>query len=159
MFQKIIFLSILGAFTFACSRQIKTEQSDKKSKLIIKLEQLGYPMEEVATGLDDFFVGNEDLGSIGVNLDPHPGLKKFYKVLNQIKSSQKTELVLVRIANIENGDWPYSDAIYVIGDWNVEELRIATASLRPDDIVDGWMYDKPVNIDVSQRNVHTIWWD
>ena len=28
-------------------------------------------------GIDRFFDGNDDLGSIGCNLDPHPGIARF----------------------------------------------------------------------------------
>ena len=43
--------------------------------------ELAAQSEPRVVPIDRFFAGNDDLGSIGCNLDPHPGIDRFRQVL------------------------------------------------------------------------------
>src|SRR5262249_18698986 len=47
--------------------------------------------------LEEFFTGNEDLGSIGCNLTDHPGMQTFYTELKAIRSRPDVQGVFVAI--------------------------------------------------------------
>jgi hypothetical protein len=133
---------------------------DRKIKIVNEIRKHGFPAKEVAVTLEEFFEGNNDDASIGVNLYPHqPSPQDFYDVFKRIKDSEKTENIFVRISDAEEGDWFYTDAVYVVGKWAPDELREVVRDLRPDEIYEGWMYGKPVNISQTNDKVLSLWWD
>jgi len=133
---------------------------NKKSTILNEIKKEGYPHKEVAVSLETFFEGNNDFSSIGVNLYPHqPSPQEFYSVFKKIKSSPKTENIFVRISDSDDGDWFYTDAVYVVGNWTKDEIKEAVKDIQPDEIYDEWMYGKPVNIPETTGKVFSIWWD
>ena len=57
---------------------------DYRRELIEKLKRIGLPSHGTpppVVSLEDFFVGNEDYGSIGCNLTEHPGPQFFFERL------------------------------------------------------------------------------
>jgi hypothetical protein len=133
---------------------------DKKAKILTEIEKAGFPEKEVAVSMDDFFEENNDPASIGVNLYPHqPTPQDFYDVFKKIKASDKTENIFVRISDAEEGQWFYSDAVYIVGNWTSDEIKEMVKDLKPDEIYEGWMYGKPVNISQTNNKVLSLWWD
>jgi hypothetical protein len=135
---------------------------DKKTSLTRKIKSLGFPDKEIVVTLDDFFEGNSDPGSIGPNIYPDQPLpKEFYKKLSDLKGSDKVVDVLVRISDVEDLDWPYTDTIYIITNLTSEELKVILKDLYPDEIYDDWMYGKPVNAPTIEEGmkVYSVWWD
>ena len=63
-------------------------------------------------GLEDFFDGNDDDGSIGCNLleNEHPGPEGFYTVLKAIRSRPEVQDILVEVYEVEDGQWPFSES-------------------------------------------------
>jgi len=132
---------------------------NKKTAFLNEIVMAGYPKKEVILGLDAFFTGNNDPCSIGVNLEPQLTPKEFYDVLLKIRSFSKTENIFVRISDVEDTDWFYTDTVYITGEWTLEEIKKMTEVLSPSEIYDGWMYGKPINIPETLTKVHSIWWD
>src|SRR3954447_10874149 len=61
---------------------------------------------EPVVSLEQFFEDNVDLGSIGGNLHPHPGIATFYRVLRDIRDRPEVDDVLVGISEVvENREW------------------------------------------------------
>lgn len=149
-FTKFLILSAI--FFSSC------KNDNPKSLLLNEIQKQGFPKNEVAISFEQFFDGNKVIGSIGANLDPEIQPKKFYDLFKKIKANQKTEAIYVRIIDIED-EWPSSDAVYIIGDWTLEELKKQASTLQPDEIVEGFMYDRPANISIGKKNVFTLWWD
>jgi hypothetical protein len=60
-----------------------------------------------------FFDGNQDEGSIGCNLLPHPGLSAFREVLVGLTRRSDVEAVYAQVAEIDPGVglWPFADRI------------------------------------------------
>ena len=109
-----------------------------------------------------FFDGNDDLGSIGCNLDPHPGIDKFRNVLTGLLGRPDVRAVYAQIAELDPGDgcWPFTDTVLVAGVIPADGLRQAVAVLQPDEV--GAADQFGVSPSIGQRHgcpVMVIWWD
>jgi len=136
--------------------------SDKRAELLKRIKKEGFPNKEVFVSVKDFFDGNNDVGSIGVNLYPNqPPLKKFYDTLIAIEQDIKTEILLVRIADIDDTEWFYADTVYISGDYSLNDVKKLFKQLKPDEIFEGKMFDKPSNIPPieSDNKDYCVWWD
>jgi hypothetical protein len=109
-----------------------------------------------------FFDGNDDLGSIGCNLDPHPGLDSFRDVLEGLLRRPGIQAVYAQISEPDPGDdcWPFSDTVFIVGPIAAAELRGAVGSLSPDSVRTAEGTDVPPYI--AERHdspVSVVWWD
>ena len=97
---------------------------------------LATPRPLPVVSLEDFFEGNDDEGSIGVNLSPHPGLPKFFQVLARIRDRRDVQDVLVEIWEVDESDadaWPFSERVYVLTrESDGEKVLEWFAELSPD---------------------------
>jgi hypothetical protein len=114
--------------------------------------------------LEHFFEGNTQIGSIGCNLDDHPGIPKFYEMLKRIRSRKDVQDVLVFISESpdESGtDWAFSDRIYVITCAGKAAVADWLKPLSPDPIEDGWGSETPSNVPAVKpgMKVFFVWWD
>jgi hypothetical protein len=78
-------------------------------------EQLAAQPEPQIVSVTKFFDGNDDLGSIGCNLDPHPGIDAFRGVLTGLLSRPDVKAVYAQISELDPGDesWPFTDTVLV----------------------------------------------
>jgi hypothetical protein len=137
-------------------------KKDKKTLLFDKIMKAGFPEREVFVSVADFFDGNEDTGSIGVNIYPEPpSLSEFHETLSKIENDGKTNSLLIRIADIEDCDWFYSDMVFINGDYTLNEVKKLFKSLKPDEVYEGLMYNEnPNNIpNLNGGKSYSIWWD
>jgi hypothetical protein len=118
---------------------------------------------EPVVGLEQFFDGNVDLGSIGGNLDDHPGVERFSAVLRAIRDRPDVYDVLVGISEVlENGEWPLSDHVYVITTATPAEVSEWAESLCADKPGEGWWNGAPPRWPIPippDARVVTLWWD
>jgi hypothetical protein len=118
---------------------------------------------EVAVSLEDFFTGNDDLGSIGSNLgDEQPPISEFYRVLKEIRSKPEVQDVLVRIyAHDDPSSWPNTDTVYIITSASPDEVEKWVACIKPDEVRAEWMYGKPpvAREPSSGMTPYSVWWD
>jgi hypothetical protein len=110
----------------------------------------------------EFFDGNDDLGSIGCNLDPHPGVDAFRDLLTGLLRRPDVEAVYVQIAELDPGEesWPFTDTVLVAGKIPADALRSAVSSLQPDEIGDSQQFG--VSPSIAERHaspVLVVWWD
>lgn len=132
-----------------------------KKILIKKIKKLGFGKNEVAVSLEDYFNGNNVIGSIMANsypdeVEPH----KLFLFLNELKKNEKIQDILIRKCEIDE-EWPYSDSIYLYTELTKEEIKKEFKQYLPDEIYNGWMYGEPngkVSI-IPPNNIYTIWWD
>ena len=135
---------------------------DRRTELLTKIKSAGYPEQEVVLSLDEFFIGNNDIGSIGVNLYPNqPSLATFYKVFKELIQTGQIENVFIRIADVEDIEWFFTDTVFIIGDTTVDTLRHKVTKIQPSEIYSGWLYGLPANLhdNFSHKQVHSLWWD
>ena len=133
-----------------------------RTELLNKIKRSGFPAKEVVLTLDEFFIGNSDMGSIGVNLYPiQPSPQTFYETFKRLLEDGKIEHAFVRIANIEEVEWFFTDAIFVTGNISLEELQQEVANVQPSEIYSGWMYGLPANLpdNFTDKQVYSLWWD
>ena len=110
----------------------------RRDRLLEVLRTKGVPVGQSpgpTVSLDDFFEGNDDLGSIGCNLTKHPGVSKFYETLAAIKSRSDVQDVLVEIVDlVDEHSWPFSDKVFVLTSMPAEILRKLMSKLEPDEV-------------------------
>ena len=112
--------------------------------------------------VDQFFDGNDDLGSIGCNLIEHPGVDKFREVLASLQTRPDVDFVWVRITDLDPGEgcWPSTDTVFVIGSITADELREAVAVLQPDEVGLAAGFDVPPSLQrYPDHQILVIWWD
>jgi len=118
---------------------------------------------EVVVSLEDFFIGNDDLGSIGCNLGgEQPAISEFYRVLKVIRSKPEVQDVIVRIYEYDDASsWPYTDTVYIITCAPTEKVEEWVAPLKPDEIYPEWMYGKPATAPEPKSGMtsYSVWWD
>jgi hypothetical protein len=100
-------------------------------------------------GLEDYFEGNDDPGSIGYNLPgEQTGPAEIYALLRPIRDRDDVADVLIEIKDLEDPDgWPASDTI-----WLIVGIGVSVATVRswfPDDLAPDEMYD---SLDPSWSN-------
>jgi hypothetical protein len=112
--------------------------------------------------LEEFFTGNEDLGSIGCNLTKHPGRGAFYAELKAIRGKPDVQDVFVAIHELnEETVWPYSECVYILTSARAEEVTQWMKKLQPSEVSEGWLYKKPPNAPSLKDGIRVVscWWD
>jgi hypothetical protein len=112
--------------------------------------------------IDDFFEGNTDQQSIGVNLlpDQHIGLAGFRRVLESVRSKPEVKSVYLELTEIpildDPGDdeiWPTACAAFVITQASLEDVRQWVAPLHPRDVCLGWCVKEGVAVPVAEADL------
>jgi hypothetical protein len=98
-----------------------------------EIERLGGADAYPVVSVDLFFDGNNDPASIGPNLDPHPGIRTFERVLEEIRRRPEVSDVVVQIDELIEGGWPYASAVYVTTTATPEEVHRWVTELQPDE--------------------------
>jgi hypothetical protein len=136
---------------------------DLKDDILDKLDELGYPENEVVLTLEEFFENNDNGDTIGVNIVHNkPSPQEFYEVLKHITDYPEVDAIYVRIADAEfPQEWFFSDTVYIVGELDIERITDITELLYPDEISEGWLYGTPVNIPktLANKRVVSLWWD
>lgn len=117
---------------------------------------------EIAVPLDLFFTGNDDRGSIGCNLaDEQPPIAEFYKTLAALRDKPEVQEVWVRIYDVDDDRWPYTDTVYVISSLPQSDIEDALRHLRFDEVLSDWMYGKPTSAPEPKQGFvpYSVWWD
>ncbi|MGD1876406.1 MAG: hypothetical protein ACFB13_02775 [Kiloniellaceae bacterium] len=138
----------------------------KRAALIVKIKAIAAAEgsnQEAVVAVEDFFDGNDDLGSIGANLPSHPGLDRFREVFLSVRSRPEVAELVVAIWELDdrpNGDWPYAEKVYlatIAGDEAVEDWF---APLEPDEIweVQADTLRPSPHLDPGYRLL-AVWWD
>jgi hypothetical protein len=83
----------------------------KRQNLVERIKMLGSPCSErplPLVTLEEFFIGNDDYGSIGCNLTPMLGPHTFFKRLNFVRSQPNVQDVFVEINEVAEDPttWP-----------------------------------------------------
>jgi len=110
----------------------------------------------------EFFDGNDDLGSVGCNLVPHPGVDAFRDVLTGLLRRPDVEAVYAQIAELDPGEesWPFTDTVLVAGKISADDLRSAVSSLQPDEVGDSQQFGvSPSIVERHGSPILVVWWD
>lgn len=113
--------------------------------------------------LEEFFEGNDCVGSIGCNLTPTPEPAEFYRLFKQIAVRDDVADVRVQVTMFDNPEeWPFSDTVWVITSAGPEEVaNWFSEQVRPDDCWQGWT--EGVNFETcpvpAGMSPIACWWD
>ncbi len=119
----------------------------------------------LTVSLEDFFTDNEDYGSIGCNLNDHPGPQEFFRILRQIRTRPEVKDILVGIASVEEPDpggaWPFSETVYVVTTASDDQVREWAQSLQPDEVgsVGIFAYQPYIAAPPPPYRIVMLWWD
>ena len=131
----------------------------KRDRLIARLSQEPEPQ---IIDVEEFFDGNDDLGSIGCNLLPHPGLEAFRDAFARLAQRPDVKGVYAQIFELDPGEgcWPFTDTVLVVGSISVEDVAAEVSQLQPDEIV---MAAESGLAEMIARRfaepVVVVWWD
>jgi hypothetical protein len=105
-----------------------------QEKCIALKRDLETQAEPQVVPLDRFFDGNDDEGSIGCYLVPHPGIPLFRETLFGLLQRPDVTAVYALISELDPGDdsWPFTDTVLVAGAIQPEALTEALSVLQPD---------------------------
>ncbi len=112
--------------------------------------------------LDEFFSGNDVIGSIGCNLlsEPHPS--DFKKLFKSMVSRNDVSNIFVQITEMDDPDWPFSDTVWVVTTASVDDIsKCFPDDLAPDEVWKGWIEGvKYESVGIPEGyNVIACWWD
>ncbi len=142
----------------------------KLLRLWERIEELGGQDTYPVVPLELFFDGNEDTASIGANLEPHPGVATFARVLKEVRARPEVADVCLQISEAYPGDageWPFASAVYVVTTAEPALVHEWARELSPDPCEDGdeqgWVYteDPPPGAPAIPPGHHlvTLFWD
>lgn len=109
---------------------------DKRGRLIGRLSKEPEPQ---IIDYEVFFDGNDDLGSIGCNLNEHPGIEAFRDAFARLARRPDVKGVYAQIFELDPGEgcWPFTDTILVVGPVSVEDVAAELSALEPDEVCTG----------------------
>ena len=133
----------------------------KRSALLrLIMSQAEYRNGRALVTVEEFFGGNEDLGSLGCNLTEHPGLNHFRRVLESISNRSDVDEIWLQIYDCEEGDWPFSENVLVFGNISDSEVQQLAESLQPSEVSEMTMEWKPSRAqNLAGRRYVNLWWD
>ena len=112
--------------------------------------------------LDEFFEGNDVIGSIGCNLEGSPHPSQIESVLQAIQAKDGVEAVYVLITAFDDPDWPFSDAVRVVTAHDADTvLSWFPEALAPDEVWEdphSGADIEPLSVPSGMRIVGA-WWD
>jgi hypothetical protein len=109
---------------------------------------------------EEFFTGNDDLGSIGCNLPDHPGLNFFRHILETVERFPNVDSVWMQIYDWDEGDWPFSENVLIFGDISPSDVKRITGSLLPSEVKVMTMDWEPTRDPrLYGRTYINLWWD
>jgi len=132
---------------------------DKRDQLVARLSAEPEPQ---IVDFEEFFDGNDDLGSIGCNLIEHPGIEAFRDAFARLARRPAVKGVYAQIYELDPGEgcWPFTDTILVVGSISVADVAAELSGLEPDEICSG--AEAGLTDIVAKRFNEPIvvaWWD
>ncbi|MBX3409796.1 MAG: hypothetical protein KF859_07910 [Phycisphaeraceae bacterium] len=112
--------------------------------------------------IEEFFDGNDDLASIGCNLDEHPGLAAFRDVCEKVRARPDVQDVRICIyETMEDAEdtWPYAEEILVITSADPDDVATWFESLDPSDIIENETPRPLTPAPGAGMKAWLVWWD
>ena len=110
--------------------------------------------------VEEFFDGNDAVGSIGCNLDGQPTPAEFYDLFRTISREREVKDIRVAVTQFEDPEWPFSDNVFIMTSASIDEVQSWFPEwLRPDIVDEGILQRcEPYDIPEGTRPV-VCWWD
>lgn len=114
--------------------------------------------------LEEFFQGNDFVGSIGCNLDGEPQPAQFLDLLSSIRLRPDVSDVRIQITCVDDpgNEWPFTDTIWIMTQRTAAEVESwFPAELAPDEVWEGWtpgLKFEEIPLDPAYQPV-AVWYD
>jgi hypothetical protein len=134
---------------------------DTKKCVALKAELQSQPEPQLVP-IARFFDGNDDEGSIGCNLVPHPGVSRFRDTLLALLQRPDVDAAYALITELDPGEnsWPFSDTVVIIGSISTDTLQAELAELQPDDVGPADLDGLGDALSQSEKDsAQVAWWD
>ena len=112
--------------------------------------------------INEFFEGNDIVGSIGCNLEGEPHPSELKTILQNIKNQADVFEVYIQITEMDDPDWPFSDTAWVITTATDKEIaKFFPDKLAPNEIWEGFIEGNNYeSIEIPKGNkLFACWWD
>lgn len=130
-----------------------------------RVNRLGHPDDpgtpRPLVTVDEFFVGNSEIGSIGCNLDSTPSPERFHALFQAIARRPEVKDIRVQITAFDVPEWPFSDTVYIMT--SASPGKVASwfpTELKPDETWSGFVDQnyEPYTVPAGIQPV-ACWWD
>jgi hypothetical protein len=112
--------------------------------------------------IEEFFDGNEIVGSIGCNLDGEPHPSEFRKILENIRNRDDVSGVYIQVTEMDDPDWPFSDTAWIVTTADENDISgLFPDNFAPNEVWEDFFEDRiyePIEIPDSYKVV-ACWWD
>ena len=118
----------------------------------------------LVVSLEEFFVGNTDEASIGVNLVPeqHIGLNGYRRVLESIHERPDVQDVFLELTEIpdldepaDDGIWPTACVAFIVTSAALSEVKEWVEPLYPRSVDEGWNVQAGVKVPLPDADLLT----
>ena len=121
-----------------------------------------FDLPRPVVGLEEFFEGNNDYGSIGYNLPDTYSPPEFYAFFRKLRDHPAIADVLIEVKDLEDEDgWPSTDTVWFVTTLTEAELaRHFEERVRPDQWI-SYPPDQPMEPITCPEGHHVIgaWYD
>jgi len=139
---------------------------DALERITARVCRLGHPDERGTPTplltIEEFFEGNEHVGSIGCNLESEPAPSRFYEMFKRIAARPDVKDIRIQITMFDDPEWPFSDTVYIMTTSAPEEVAgWIDEDLKPDEVGEGFVSGQqyePYTVPSGTRVV-CCWWD
>lgn len=110
--------------------------------------------------VDEFFVGNTVVGSIGCNLD-RATPEAFHALFRTMAGRPEVGDIRVQVTAFDDPDWPFSDTVYIMSSASAEDVAAwFPAHLKPDETWSGFLDQayEPCAVPDGMQPI-ACWWD
>jgi len=130
-----------------------------------RVNRLGHPDDQDTprplVTVDEFFVGNSEVSSIGCNLINAPSPEQFHTLLRELARRPDVKDIRVQITAFDVPEWPFSDTVYIMTSASPEEvLSWFPTELKPDETWSGFTDQpyEPYSVPTGTQPI-ACWWD
>jgi hypothetical protein len=131
-----------------------------------RVTRLGHPdspgVPRPLLTLEEFFDGNDVVGSIGCNLEGSPAPARFYELLREIAKRPDVKDVRVQITLFDEPAWPFSDTVFIMTSASPKVVESwFPDAFRPDDMGLGFPEDRAFEPYEPPPGTEAVlcWWD
>lgn len=117
-----------------------------------------------AIPIDEFFDGNDDSGSIGCNLDDHPGIETFSKYVLSLKNLEGVKEIFVLVSELDPGEenWPFTDTLCIVGDIDPKVVEKTLSPIQPNEVYRVGFFSPSHLKSIAKSKdapLVVVWWD
>lgn len=112
--------------------------------------------------LEEFFDGNNVVGSIWCNCSPQLSPAQAFEVLQRIRTRPDVADVRIEVTMFDDPEWPFSEMVWVITSASAAEVQSwFPESVAPDEVWIGWRDGVSYESLAVPADMHPVacWWD